>query len=80
MFNGLLLAPHLDAAFDAGFFTIAGDGTVSVSGALPVRAKAIVGLEKTLKMDGLCVTHEHYLLWHRSRVFQADYSEPAQNG
>ena len=24
VFNGLLLAPHLDAAFDAGFITIAG--------------------------------------------------------
>ncbi len=27
VFNGLLLAPHIDAAFDGGFITVADDGT-----------------------------------------------------
>ena len=35
VFNGLLLAPHLDAVFDSGFITIAEDGTVLLSNALP---------------------------------------------
>ena len=30
VFNGLLLAPHLDAAFDRGFITVADDGEVVV--------------------------------------------------
>jgi len=33
-YNGLLLAPHLDAAFDLGFITVAPGGAVVVSGAL----------------------------------------------
>jgi putative restriction endonuclease len=31
VFNGLLLAPHLDAAFDCGLITVADDGAVVVS-------------------------------------------------
>ena len=31
VFNGLLLAPHLDAAFDRGYITVADDGVVVVS-------------------------------------------------
>jgi len=49
VFNGLLLAPHLDAAFDAGFFTIADDGTALVSEALPATDRALVGLATPLQ-------------------------------
>jgi hypothetical protein len=31
VFNGLLLAPHLDAMFDQGFITVSDDGAVAVS-------------------------------------------------
>lgn len=34
VYNGLLLAPHLDALFDQGFITIAADGRVVRSPAL----------------------------------------------
>ena len=37
VFNGLLLAPHLDAAFDAGFITVADDGAVVVTESHPRR-------------------------------------------
>src|SRR5262249_62061915 len=36
VFNGFLLAPHLDAAFDRGFFTVTDDGAVFVSASLCV--------------------------------------------
>ena len=39
VFNGLLLAPHFDAAFDSGFITIAEDGTVLFSNALLPEAR-----------------------------------------
>ena len=45
IFNGLLLAPHLDAAFDAGFITIAKDGAVLVSNTLPPHAWSPIGLD-----------------------------------
>ena len=70
VFNGLLLAPHLDAAFDAGFITIAGDGRVLVSTALPPCARSSLRLDGTLTVGGLRRTHERYLQWHRARVFR----------
>ena len=70
VFNGLLLAPHLDAAFDAGFITIAGDGTMLVSNTLRPGARSALGLDRPLRVDGLHGAHERYLTWHRSRIFR----------
>lgn len=70
VFNGLLLGPHLDAAFDAGFITIAEDGSVRVSDALPPEAQLVLGLDQPLKIRGLHRAHERYLPWHRSKVFR----------
>lgn len=70
VFNGLLLAPHLDAAFDAGFITIAEDGTVMVADILTAAARAILGLDRPLRIRGLHQAHERYLFWHRARVFR----------
>ena len=70
VYNGLLLAPHLDAAFDSGFITIADDGTVVISNALPSEARSALGLDGPLKAHGVHRTHERYLQWHWSRVFR----------
>ncbi len=70
VFNGLLLAPHLDAAFDAGFLTIAEDGTVLLSDALPSTARRVLGLNGSRRIHGLRRTHQRYLPWHRSCVFR----------
>ena len=68
IFNGLLLAPHLDAAFDAGFITIAQDGTVIVSSKLPVEARSVLGLDTQLKIRELDHAHERYLPLHRTKT------------
>ena len=70
VFNGLLLAPHLDAAFDSGFITVAENGTVVISGALPSAARSALGLDGPLKVHGLRRAHERYMYWHRIRVFR----------
>ena len=70
VFNGLLLAPHLDAAFDAGFITVAEDGTVLLSDALPSGARSALGLDGSLKVHGLHRAHERYLSWHRAGIFR----------
>ena len=70
IFNGLLLAPHLDAAFDSGFITIAEDGTVLLSDALPSGARPALGLDGSLKARDLYPAHERYLPWHRARIFR----------
>lgn len=72
VFNGLLLAPHLDAAFDSGFITIAEDGTMVLSDALPSGARTALNLDDSLKVHGLLRAHERYLQWHRSKIFRTD--------
>ena len=76
IFNGILLASHLDAAFDAGFITIANDGTVLVSSILPLDARSVLGLDRPLKVGGLHHAHERYLPSHRASIFRADAENP----
>ena len=78
VFNGLLLAPHLDAAFDAGFITIAEDGTVLLSDALPSGARSALGLDESLKLHGLHRAHERYMPWHRSKIFRTGVEKPSR--
>jgi putative restriction endonuclease len=70
VYNGLLLAPQLDAAFDAGFITVADDGAVVVGDALGEAARATLGLERPLRVRRLAEAHRSYLPWHRERVFR----------
>ena len=79
VFNGLLLAPHLDAAFDPGFLTVAEDGTVLLSDALPSDARSALGLDGSLKVRGLHPAHQRYLPWHRSRIFRTGVESPSRS-
>lgn len=71
VYNGILLAPHLDAAFDRGFITVADDGTIVVSTALDESARAALGLVSPLRVRALADGHCGYLPWHRAHVFQS---------
>ena len=71
VFNGLLLAAHLDAAFDAGFMTLAEDGTVLLSILLPPDARSALDLDKLPKVRGLQRAHERYLPWHRAKILRS---------
>jgi hypothetical protein len=70
VFNGFLLAPHLDAAFDAGFITVDEDGGVVVSGALGAEDRALLGLDAPLRVRALTEGHRHFLGWHWEKVFK----------
>lgn len=69
VFNGLLLAPHLDAAFDGGLITIERSGDIRVSGRLDLEARAVLGLARPLRVDRLSDGHRHYLAYHQEHVF-----------
>jgi putative restriction endonuclease len=69
VFNGLLLAPHLDAAFDGGFITLADDGDVMLSQKLSPDASSLLGLTARLRVERLTAAHRAYLGWHRESVF-----------
>jgi len=67
--NGLLLAAHLDAAFDAGLITVAPDGGIEVSDQLGAIECAMLRLTEPTRIDGLTKWHRPYLAWHREKVF-----------
>lgn len=69
--NGLILAAHVDRAFDKGFLTFDDDGAPVVAAALDVAARAAAGLAGLPPITRpLRPQHKHYLAWHRLNVFQ----------
>jgi hypothetical protein len=70
--NGLLLAAHWDAAFDAGLITFADDGTALASSRLSAPARAALRLDAVPLLTGLTEQHRANLAWHRAQVFRAD--------
>lgn len=70
VFNGLLLAPHLDAAFDRGFVTVEDDGRLIVSASLPPNERPTLLLDRQWKVTRITDGHRRYLRWHRDRIFR----------
>ncbi|PVY89437.1 HNH endonuclease [Acidovorax sp. 99] len=72
VFNGMLLAAHWDAAFDAGLVTVEANGTLKASPRLPPRALQILGGPIGLAAIAIKLHPQHapYLDWHRSEVFK----------
>lgn len=70
VYNGILLAPHLDAAFDRGFITVQDDGAIVVSESLAADARSVLGLDEPLRVRGVTDGHRGYMPWHRERVFR----------
>ena len=73
VFNGLLLAPHLDALFDKGLITFSDDGRMIYSRQLEYEHRQRLGLDdRLLRNVPLSDRHLKYLAWHRSKVFRGD--------
>lgn len=70
IFNGFLLAPNLDAAFDSGLITVADDGSILVSSVLTAEDRRIIGLNGPLGVQGLTDQHRAYLQWHHEKLFR----------
>jgi putative restriction endonuclease len=70
VFNGLLLAPHIDALFDAGLVTVESDGVLRLSTRLEREDIELLGLPETMSIVGLDDGHRRYLAVHRARVWR----------
>lgn len=70
VFNGLLLAPHLDALFDGGWVSFADDGKLLISGALGHGAREKLGLALWTGLEHISEAHGSYLQYHRAAVFR----------
>lgn len=71
VFNGLLLAPHLDALFDGGWIGFEADGSLRISPRLDGRARGLLGLDSEgLRLRWVEAEHGVYLAYHRTVVWQ----------
>ena len=70
VFNGLLLAPNLDALFDAGWVTFWPTGSIRLSPALSPQAQETLGIGPAMSVCQLRPEHQLYMDYHRQRVFR----------
>ncbi len=70
VFNGLLLAPHLDALFDGGWISFDDNSGVLVSPELSGDRQARLGVQPGWRLAELAAPHIAYLAWHRRQIFR----------
>ncbi|CAJ8262718.1 HNH nuclease [Burkholderia pseudomallei] len=66
VFNGFLLAPHVDALFDGGWISFSDQGSLLVSDALPSAARTQLGISPEWTIRNLKPAHSRYLMFHRA--------------
>jgi putative restriction endonuclease len=69
-FNGLLLTPNYDAAFDKGLISFNESGDIILSKMLTPSNAQILGLIAAARLSRIDPKHLPYLLHHRSSVFE----------
>jgi putative restriction endonuclease len=70
VFNGLLLAPHLDALFDGGWISFLDDGTLLTAASLSTPTQLLLGLSGQWRLNDLKPEHASYLAFHRKHQFR----------
>jgi predicted restriction endonuclease len=73
VYNGLLLAAHLDAAFDVFLISFDDDGRILISPALTEPDRAALGIHADLRLTKIAPAHLPQLAWHQDRLV----SQPA---
>lgn len=68
-FNGLLLLPNLDAAFDTGHIAFDDDGRILISPHLPEKSRVLLGISEELRMRRVHPENRGYLAHHRAHIF-----------
>ncbi len=68
-YNGLLLGPAFDAAFDKGFITFGRDGVMKVSGKLSDVQLNGLGIVKGVSLRKIEDKHRVYLSYHNENIF-----------
>lgn len=68
VYNGLLLAAHLDAAFDAFLISFDDDGRILISTILTGHDCTALGIQPDLRLSKVASAHLPQLAWHRQRL------------
>ena len=67
VFNGLLLIPNLDKAFDSGLITFDNNGKIKISSKLVDPEKLGIKTDQNILLDD---QHKKYLKFHRENVYR----------
>ena len=70
-FNGLMLAPNIDALFDSGLITFETDGTIKISPKIDPENQKRLGIFPDMKLK-IEPESEKYFEYHRNHVFQKE--------
>lgn len=70
VYNGLLLVPNLDAAFDRGFISFDDNGTIMISELLSDDERSKLRIHTDMKMTRIEKEHCGYLKYHREYVYK----------
>lgn len=68
LYNGLLLVPNLDAAFDSGLISFKDDGLIIISSNLNTKDMELLEINPRMKIN-LDQKHALYLNYHRENIF-----------
>jgi len=66
-YNGLLLLPNLDKAFDLGYISFTEKGVIQISAF--IESPKILGIQKKMKIK-VADQHQDYMAYHREHVFE----------
>jgi 5-methylcytosine-specific restriction protein A len=67
-FNGFLLSPNIDSAFDAGLISFEDTGEIIISSAFTEADK--LSIHPEMKLRQVFRENKPYLAYHRKNVFQ----------
>ena len=70
-FNGLMLAPNIDALFDSGLITFDPDGTIKISPKIDLENQKRLGISSRMKLK-IRPKSKKYFEYHRNHVFQKE--------
>lgn len=69
-FNGLLLTPNFDQAFDQGLISFTEAGNILIASALDIDLQQALGIDAGCCLRAVDSRHSGYLAWHREHRFQ----------
>lgn len=68
-FNGILLSPSYDAAFDCGHISFKNSGEIIISDLLSKQSPSLIGINPSAKIQNFDTKHQQYLEYHRDLIF-----------
>ncbi len=74
VYNGLLLAPQVDALFDGGWATFEPNGELRLAASIDRAAVEALGITHSMQIVGLGGRHQAYLAFHRAHIFRDQFA------